>query len=109
MSSYEFSEWLEYNELSPIDARWRHDLTSAQIAALIAETNRDKGHRAEPFTPDDFLPRFGEVGDEADATSGGDDESDEPDGDTTDYEQERAEAEARVLFAKVSAIRGGIA
>jgi len=51
MSSSEFSEWLEYYELSPFGA-WRDNYHSAQIASLIYNANRGKSN---PMGIDNFM------------------------------------------------------
>lgn len=36
----------------------RQDWRAAMIASIIANVNRDPRMRREPFTPDDFMPKF---------------------------------------------------
>jgi len=57
MSSYEFSEWMAYYNLEPFGEE-RADLRMAMLASLIANVNRDKKRRPNPFLPKDFMPKF---------------------------------------------------
>ena len=57
LSAKELSEWIEFAEIEPIGAEpafWR----AGMIAATIANVNRDRAHKPEPFTPRDFMPRL---------------------------------------------------
>jgi len=54
ISSREIAEWMAYFRSEPfgeISAEFR----MARIAAIMAETNRDKEKRREPFTEKDFM------------------------------------------------------
>jgi len=51
MSSSEYSDWLEYYELSPFGP-WRDNFHSAQICALLYNANRGK---SRPLGIDDFM------------------------------------------------------
>jgi len=57
MSSREFAEWLAYYSLEPF-GEVRADLRMATVAALIANANRNGQKRKEPYTPQDFMPKF---------------------------------------------------
>lgn len=52
-------EWMRYERLEPWGEQ-RADLRSAIIAATLANVHRDPRRRPQPFTPADFMPRFGE-------------------------------------------------
>ena len=65
ISSRELTDWMAFDSISPI-GDWRGDLAAAQIAAVLAEVNRDRKARSKPFTPRDFLP-FAERGAEDEA------------------------------------------
>lgn len=54
MSSREFTEWMAYAALEPFGEE-RADLRSAQIAALIANANRDPKKKPTPFKPAEFM------------------------------------------------------
>lgn len=58
MTGPQLLEWRAYADLEPFDEE-RADLRAAQICAVLAEVNRDKKKRPEPFTPKDFLFHFG--------------------------------------------------
>ncbi len=95
MSSREFSEWLAYSQTSPIDPQWRADLRMARVASLIANGHRDEKRKPDPFTVDDFMPRF--APDEA-GEAGMVDEAGAVDEETV---RRDAQERARALFAKV--------
>lgn len=59
MSSREFTEWAAFYGMEPF-GDLRGDLQAGVVAATVAEVNRDRKRRREPFTPADFLLRFGE-------------------------------------------------
>ena len=62
ISSRELTEWIAYANVEPFGED-RADIRAALIAAVIAETVRDKKKRRKPFTPAEFvkmLPRFEE-------------------------------------------------
>ncbi len=62
MSSWEFTQWLQYNKLEPFGDE-RADYRSAIIACTLANIHgRKKGQK--PFKPADFMPKFGEVADD---------------------------------------------
>lgn len=45
---------MAFDSISPI-GDWRADLAAGQIAAIVAEVNRDRKARAKPFTPREFM------------------------------------------------------
>lgn len=55
LSSRALTYWMAFDSISPI-GDWRNDLAAGQIAAVVAETHRDRKARAKPFTPRDFMP-----------------------------------------------------
>jgi hypothetical protein len=59
IGSREFSEWMAYFRLEPFGAE-REDMRAGIIAATIANANRDPKKRPKPFTPGDFMLKFGE-------------------------------------------------
>jgi hypothetical protein len=65
LSASELAEWSAFYSLEP----WGADaafLRSGIIASLIANVNRDTKKKAEPFTPQDFMPQFGKAQKKAD-------------------------------------------
>lgn len=58
IDSRELTEWQVYANLEPFGEE-RADLRMATLAALLAEINRDRTRNKKPFTPEDFMPRFG--------------------------------------------------
>ena len=58
ITSRELSEWMAYESIEPFGER-RSDLRMGILASLIANANRDRRKRSEPYEPDDFIPRFG--------------------------------------------------
>jgi hypothetical protein len=57
MSAEAWVLWQLYYDLDPWGEE-RADLRSGMIAAMIAETNRDKKKRRKPYTPKEFMPEF---------------------------------------------------
>jgi len=56
IDSNAFSEWIAYQNIEPFsDTRIENML--AIIAAILANSQRTKG---KPFSPDDFIPKYGE-------------------------------------------------
>lgn len=55
MSSAEFGEWMAYYQLEPFGPL-RDDRRAGEVAAMVANVNRDRKHRREPFTWLDFFP-----------------------------------------------------
>lgn len=58
ISSEELTEWMAFSDLEPFGDE-RADVRSGIVAATIANANRDPKRKREPFTPRDFMPRFG--------------------------------------------------
>lgn len=56
MSSRDIAEAMAYDRIAPFGPE-RSDLRSGIIASVIANANRGKG--GKPFTPQDFMPKFG--------------------------------------------------
>ncbi len=48
---------MAFYRIEPFGER-RADLRAAIVAALIANVNRDPKKQREPFTVDDFMPKF---------------------------------------------------
>lgn len=62
MTSLQYAEWIAYSRLEP----WgedRDDLRMGIVASVIANSNRGKGQK--PFKPQDFMPDFEPVSEEA--------------------------------------------
>lgn len=57
ISSRELSEWMIFDSVEPIGDR-RSDWQFAMLAAMIANVNRDRKKRSQPYTPNDFVPDF---------------------------------------------------
>jgi hypothetical protein len=57
MSAETWVLWQLYYDLDPWGEE-RADLRSGMIAAVIAETNRDKKKRRKPYAPKEFMPQF---------------------------------------------------
>jgi hypothetical protein len=51
-------EWLAYSELDPFGNE-RQDLHAAMVVSAIANVNRDPKTRKNPYSPNDFMPKFG--------------------------------------------------
>lgn len=58
MPGWMLKEWMAYDAIDPIDARWRGDLGAATIASLLANIHRNRKKRFSPFGVDDFMPNF---------------------------------------------------
>ncbi len=59
MTVGEFHEWIAFREARGPFGDVRGDMHSALIASILAETNRDSQRRPAPFSPADFMLRFG--------------------------------------------------
>lgn len=57
MSSREFAEWIAYTRHEPVGPA-RLDMLAALQMALFANANRDAKKRPEPYTADEFIPRW---------------------------------------------------
>lgn len=66
MSSRELTEWQAFFALEPFGEQ-RDDLRSAIVAATVANASRDAKRRPEPFEVGDFMPRFEEEPEQAQA------------------------------------------
>lgn len=55
IDSPEFSEWMAYAEIEPFGPI-REDLRAGQVAALIANVNRDPKTKPDAYTAEDFFP-----------------------------------------------------
>jgi hypothetical protein len=53
MSSAELTEWIAFNQLSPVGDD-RGDLQAAIVSQVVANVNRAKGRK--PYTSKDFMP-----------------------------------------------------
>lgn len=58
VTSAELTEWIAFAELEPFGEE-RADLRAGIVASTVAEVNRNPKKRKQPFTPQDFLPKFG--------------------------------------------------
>jgi hypothetical protein len=60
------TEWQVYAaQYGPLDAQARADLRLGIMAALTAEIHRDPEKRKEPYTPEDFMPKWGGAAEDA--------------------------------------------
>jgi len=59
LSSRSISEWMAYYSLEPFGEE-RADLRFGMLMALLANINRDPEKRREPYTAEEFMPKFGE-------------------------------------------------
>lgn len=59
MTSRDVAEWKAYFSIEPFGEE-RADLRMGILASLIANVNRDKKRKSEPFVPADFMPGFGD-------------------------------------------------
>ncbi len=57
ITSAEFAEWMAYATIEPFGPI-REDERAGIVAAIIANVNRDSSTHPEPFTVDEFLPRY---------------------------------------------------
>ena len=55
LSEEELTYWMAYNLISPF-GDFRQDVAGAQICAVLANINRDKKKRPNPYEIRDFLP-----------------------------------------------------
>jgi len=67
VDSRELAEWRAYERLEPF-GEWRADYRAAIVASVMANAFRGKESRA--FTPEDFMPKFGEPKREPDWKAG---------------------------------------
>ena len=58
MDMVEFNRWMQYYEEEPWGEE-RADMRMGILAAQQANINRDRKKRSKPFTPADFMPKFG--------------------------------------------------
>lgn len=55
LTSKQLSEWMAFAQLEPFGERNR-DLSIGLMTSLLANVNRDKKRKKEPFVPEDFMP-----------------------------------------------------
>lgn len=55
MSMAEYAQWQAYFQIEPWGSHVQ-DLRAGQIAAVVANANRDPAQRPQPFLPLDFAP-----------------------------------------------------
>lgn len=55
MSARELSEWMAYDRIDPFGEE-RGDLRAGILASLLANINRDRKKKSDPFSPLDFMP-----------------------------------------------------
>lgn len=60
ISSRELTEWQAFEQLEGPIGPVRDDLRAAIPASVIANVNRDTKKRRKPFSPMDFIPKWGE-------------------------------------------------
>ena len=63
VTSREFTEYMAYDRLEPFGPE-REDLRAGIVASTIANANRDPKRHRQPYTAEDFMPRYGMVDDE---------------------------------------------
>lgn len=61
MTSLDVAEWKAYFSVEPFGES-RADLRMGILASLIANVNRDRKKKPEPFVPADFMPGIGDEG-----------------------------------------------
>jgi hypothetical protein len=61
ISHAELMEWVEYCRVEPF-GDWRADVRNAQLASVIANVNRDRKKRSEPYSIKDFMLKFESAG-----------------------------------------------
>ena len=54
MSAREYNGWMAQYEISPFGPE-AEEMRLARLMALLANINRDKNERKDPFTADDFI------------------------------------------------------
>jgi len=52
---------MAYATIYPVPDVERVELGLAQVAAVLAEVNRDRDRRGQPFTATDFMPKWTEA------------------------------------------------
>ena len=57
IDAHEFAEWMAYAYLEPFGPE-REDARAGEVAAVIANVNRDPKSNPEPWTPADFFPNL---------------------------------------------------
>lgn len=60
IDSAEFAEWMAYANLEPFGPV-REDQRAGVVASIIANVNRDTSAHPDPFTVDEFFPRYEDV------------------------------------------------
>ena len=70
LSSRQISEWMAYYTLDPFGEE-RADLRFGMLMALLANMNRDPEKRREPYTAEEFMPKFGEPPSDSPRYAGG--------------------------------------
>ncbi len=57
LTSWQISEWMAFYAIEPFGEQ-RADLRAAIVAMVMANATRDEKKRREPFSIDDFMPKF---------------------------------------------------
>lgn len=57
IDSAEFAEWMAFSMYEPFGPE-REDQRAGMVAALIANVNRDSSKKSDPYTVEDFFPRY---------------------------------------------------
>lgn len=52
------AEWTAFDKVEPISLGYRGDVQAGIVASLLANVYRDPSKKAEPYTPEDFIPSF---------------------------------------------------
>ncbi len=59
MSREELTEWIAFSQLEPFGTEF-DEYRSALIASVIAEVNRNRKKRGKPYSPREFMQKWGE-------------------------------------------------
>lgn len=57
MKPHHLGEWLALYRIDPW-GEWRADLRMGIHASVLANVNRDPKRKPQPYTADDFMPKF---------------------------------------------------
>lgn len=60
IDSREFAEWMAYSIIEPFGPE-REDQRAGMVAALIANVYRDSKKKSDPYTVEDFFPRYSDT------------------------------------------------
>src|SRR5258708_1770560 len=58
IDSHELSEWMAFDQLSPLDSDYRNEIAQAKIEHILYHANRDPD-KGEAMALSEFIPRYG--------------------------------------------------